>query len=218
MLATTTTGWDTLADWATPDALNTGLRDAAAETAALWQRAATGLRLPRMTRGVHWAAWAASVHIGQPVAGQITISADAGMTEQAVTARPSWDMKPGLLNGPHAKTGKHGTRYNRIPFGHPHPSPEAQHALAQGLSYQTWIGMRSKITPGGRYTWRTGTESGIRRGRNGHAVTYRTVSSRSPAGSWWYPALPANPVLESVWDAVAEDAADAVVAALVAAP
>lgn len=132
-------------------------------------------------------------------------------TETATSSRPARDMKPGLLSGPHAQMGAHG-RYNVIPMRHRAEdlSSDAVMALVQNLrNFRSLTGLRSKLTPVGPYTWTTGHESGIRMGRSG-PVTFRTVSDRSPAASWWYPALPENPILDAVWAMVREDVGDMV--------
>ncbi len=186
--------------------------------ANVWEAAAYGAKLPGMTRAVHMPMYAQSIEHHQRGEFAVTVQADDAMTKAATDARAARDMKPGLLGGPKAKKGTHG-RYNIIPFHH---SPEnlsndAVMALLQNLKgFRSDFGRRSKFAPIGQhmaapmqgplfsYTWTTGHESGIRMGNSG-PVTFRTVSDRSPASSWWYPALPENPILQAVWDMAHKD-------------
>ena len=195
--------------------------------ANMWEGAASGLMLPGMTRTVNWPAYARTVHHNQRGELEVVVSADPAMTQSATDSRPAYDMKPGLLSGPHAKTAKDGHRYNVIPFSHKFTnlSDDAIMALANNVkNFASAYGMRSKILPEGsvayqkaggyahmgtpipvsHYTWTTGHESGIRLGDNG-PVTFRVVSDKSDPASWWYPARRENPILEAVWEAVKND-------------
>jgi hypothetical protein len=204
---------------------------AGAVVQTVWQQAATGLVLPPMTQPINTPKLAEAVQM-QVSAEGVTVSAPDDLMPHD---RPAWDMKPGLVHGPHARMGKQG-RYNRIPFHHDAktlPSHIVQSLIA-GQSITSLEGIRSKILNGGHpvlayqpgsgtfavvshYTWQTGLYTGMRLGMHPHygvgPVTFRTVSERSPAASWWYPAKPGTPWAGPVWEAVEE----AVVAAWVAA-
>ena len=175
-----------------------------------WEAAAYGARLPGPTRALHWPAYARTVEHHLRGETEVLVRADAGMTARATEARPARDMKPAILAGPHSKPAKAGGRYNRIPFSHRAESlsDAAAMALIQGVrNFRTNIGQRSKLnvpTGAGHYTWTTGPESGISMTLQG-IRTWRTVSSRSDPASWWYPALPANPLLDAVWAAVRDE-------------
>lgn len=194
-----------------------------------WEAAAYGMMLPGMTRPVNWPAYAETIEHHQRGELEVVVYADAAMTEAATRARPAWDMKPGLLSGPKARTSKSGHRFNVIPLRHKFEnlSTPAIMALVNNVrNYASELGRRSKILPTGsmvrtnpsgqynktgpltipvsHYTWKTGHESGIRLTMNG-PVTFRTVSDRSDPASWWYPAKPENPIIEAVWNQVRDE-------------
>lgn len=183
-----------------------GMEESLKTGASVWRLAASGVRLPGMTRTVNSDAYGRSITYAQRglLAGVVYSTdgpLDAGMTDP----KPAWDMKSGLLNGPHARRGKNG-RYNIIPFRHKpeNLSNAAVMALIQNMrNYRSDYGARSKLTPAGEYAWTTGHESGIRMGDTG-PVTWRTVSDRSPAASWWYPARPENDIANAVWAVIEE--------------
>jgi hypothetical protein len=148
-----------------------------------------------------------------PMRGRVFSDAPyAAALEYGTGAR---DMKPALLRSPKAKVSAAGGRYLAVPFRHGTPGavtmpamPHEVYARARRLGSGERLpdirtGWRTKLpgssgyrwAPGAPrvtepYTWRTGPYSGMqRRGRLGHSqyVTFRTVSSNSPAGSWIYP-------------------------------
>lgn len=192
---------------------------AGAVVQTVWQQAATGLVLPPMTQPINTPKLAEAVQMQVSTEG-VTVSAP---DELMPHDRPAWDMKPGLVHGPHARMGQHG-RYNRIPFHHDAqtlPSHIARQLIG-GQSVTSLEGIRSKILNGGQpvfayqpgsgtfavvshYTWQTGLYTGMRLGMHPHygvgPVTFRTVSERSPAASWWYPAKPGQPVMAGVTQA-----------------
>ncbi len=199
---------DLLRSLASPDyaKVGEGMDLAGGLVANVWEAAAYGAKLPGMTRSVHIPLYGQSIE--HHLRGELAVSVQGNdqMTEQAQRETSPRDMKPGLLGGPHARTGSHG-RYNIIPIRHrpENLSNDAVTALLQDLrNFRTDFGRRSKITPMGHYTWTTGHESGIRMGDTG-PVTFRTVSDRSPASSWWYPGLPENPMLEAIWNMAKQD-------------
>ncbi len=183
----------------------------------VWQAAATGTVMPPMAKPFTNAALAASVTVEASGNGAV-VRADASAMPDAGT--PARDMKPGLLHGPKSRIGKHG-RYNIIPIRHNAasvPSHILQEFVGTG-TVRSLEGIRSKILNGGRpvvayhagsktfqvvshYTWQTGLYTGMRMGLHKDypvgPVTFRTVSERSPAASWWYPAKPGIPLLDAV--------------------
>ena len=57
----------------------------------------------------------------------------------------SFDIKLGLLNGPHAKTHKAGHRYNVVPFTHSTPGSQRQKGMPMPLDGDMKdLGRRSK--------------------------------------------------------------------------
>jgi hypothetical protein len=193
--------------------------EAGAVVQQVFQQAATGTVMPPMTQAVHKPDLAASVRV-TPDAQGVIVSADASLMPSGTAAR---DMKNGLLHGPHSRMGRHG-RYNIIPMRHDAsslPSGIAQQ-LVNGGTVTSLDGIRSKILNGGapvlafhaasgtfqvvsHYTWQTGLYTGMRIGMHPQypagPVTFRTVSERSPAASWWYPAKPGQPLMAAVWQA-----------------
>ncbi len=177
-------------------------------TANMWEAAAYGVKLPGMTRSVTSPQLAQSIEHHLRGELEVVIAADPGALDKATGSTPARDMKPGLLGGSHAKRSADGSRYNIIPFKHKFTSlsDEAIMALAGNVkNFASQLGQRSKITPAGNYTWKTGIESGIRLSMESGPVTFRTVSDKSDPSSWWYPARAENPMVEAVWAAVKGD-------------
>ncbi|MGB9660652.1 MAG: hypothetical protein ACPL5F_01370 [Moorellaceae bacterium] len=122
--------------------------------------------------------------------------------------RPPFDMKPYLLASKKARLGRYGSKYLRVPFRHgipeavtlpPMPKEIYQEVRRKGRIGERLEGWRSKLTPKGPYTWTTGPYSGMQRlGRERHSqyMTFRTVSDRSPASSWWHPGIKARRIAE----------------------
>lgn len=186
----------------------------------VWQAAATGTVLPPMAKPYTNAKLAASVRVETSAEGA-TISADA--SEMPEAGHVAYDMKPGLTHGPKSRIGKHG-RYNIIPMRHDAASLPSSvvSQMVNGGTVTSLEGIRSKILNGGapvmtyhagsgtfqvvsHYTWQTGLYTGMRMGMHkdypAGPVTFRTVSERSPAASWWYPAKPGIPLLDAVQQA-----------------
>ncbi len=198
----------------------------AIDLANTWEGAAYGLKLPGMTRAVRDPQYAASIDYRQ----HGLLAAEVGSDDPIRDARAqdyveSWDMKPRLLGGPKARKtvdrpNHPAHRFNIIPIRHRAEtvSQEALWALINNVrNFQPRdVPRLAKFTPAGVYVHRAALEAGIRMGRSG-PVTFRTVSERSPAASWWYPARPANPIAQAVWDLLADEAEAALIAAWLAA-
>ncbi len=210
MLTLAHSGWDGLHDavtrrfpdhWA-PDA------HAAAGTVvgAVWAQMLTGAVGPPLTRPIHRPDLVDTLQV-RPTADAAVVTGDMA---DIVTGKPAWDMKPGLLHGPKSRPMRRGGRYNIIPMRHDPetvPTPVVLDLVMHGVAAAEVGPQRQKYTPVGAYLWKTGLYSRMRiGGGNGHPsgpVTFRTVSTRSPAASWWYPARPGVPLLEAIWQAAA---------------
>lgn len=215
--------------------VGTTLYEAGQIISGTWQAAATGTKLPGMTRAVNQPEYANSIDFHMRGELELVVEGDNATTQKIEGGHGAFDMKPKLLSGPHARTGADGTRYNIIPFRHnpANLSQAALTALIQDLhSFKTNIGRRSKLVngtaqmtaqgnyvsrgglrvPANHYTWTTGPESRIRNTQSG-PVTWRTVSDKSNPASWWYPSVAQNPIVEAVWDYVKNDVEEAVIRA-----
>jgi hypothetical protein len=102
--------------------------------ASVWQAAVSGLVLPGMRKAIHDARYAMLIgdtsameypYNGDPFRGRI-VMLDGGLARRYEDGYKSFDMKPGLLAGPHARTAKDGSRYNIIPFSHSTPGSVGQ--------------------------------------------------------------------------------------------
>lgn len=206
MLTVEVTGLDALqkqvARWIADPLPPTAHVAAAGIVATVWQGVASGAVIAPMTRPFVSAELAGSIAV-QPSDTQAIVTASGPMPTEPKAA---WDMKKGLINGPHAKIGKHG-RYNRIPMRPKSadvPDAAMTAIVMQGIN-QTVQGLQlTKLTPAGAYTWKSGSAMGLRIGMHPDhpvgPVTFRTVSERSPAASWWYPPRPGIPLLDAVWN------------------
>lgn len=140
-----------------------------------------------------------------------------------------FDMKPYLLNSKYARTSAKGNRYLRIPFRHGIPGsitlpamPQKVYQRAKQLTGNKRLGMinygiRTKLNTGfkdeqgrgvGPYTWKTGPYYGMKKyGRKGHTqyMTFRTVSSVSPSGSWWHPGIKEKRIAQKSSEEVAQE-------------
>lgn len=65
----------------------------------------------------------------------------SNMVEEGVD---SFDMKPGLLNGPNSKVGKDGKRYNTVPFSHGTPGALAENFNGGILPVEVYQVVKSK--------------------------------------------------------------------------
>lgn len=176
--------------------------------ANMWEAAAYGVKLPGMKRSVYSPELAQSIQHHLRGELEVVVEANPGLLDKAAGNKSAWDMKPGLLSGPKARTSKSGSRYNIIPMKHKFTtlSNEAISALVGNVKdFSSNYGQRSKITPAGHYTWSTGIESGIRLSMESGPITFRTVSDNSDPASWWYPARTENPMVDAVWSAVKDE-------------
>lgn len=114
---------------------------------------------------------------------------------------PNGQMRGNLLGGPATRTSKSGSRYNIIPLN-PDVTPGQFHAptadnqdlyisanmLAQKAGVQAAMQFLqgAGLTSDEVYRWSTERYAGVS-GTAGSRVVFRTVSTDSPAASWWYP-------------------------------
>lgn len=98
-----------------------------------WVAAVSGHMVPGMTRRVDDRKYAAAIATpaslqypfnGDAFEGRV-IATDGALANRIEHGFGSFDMKPGLLAGPHARMGKHGM-YNTVPFTHSTPGSEGQ--------------------------------------------------------------------------------------------
>ena len=134
-----------------------------------------------------------------------------------------WDMKPMLLGGTKARISKAGVRYNIIPFRHAVPGGTSNTAVGRVMP-QSIFNQAKALRPGQKLT---GTERTHRPGQNPTSgyqhkngkyegmskisktyekatqskyMTFRVVTSNSPAGSWIHPGYPAYHIAQGVSD------------------
>jgi hypothetical protein len=122
---------------------------------------------------------------------------DGGLASRYESGYTSFDMKPGLLNGPNAKTDKAGHRYNVVPFTHSTPGSQRQKGLPMPQpmdgdmkdfgrrSKNPWVvnlEARARRVPepmAAGYTWKSSPYEGmIRVKKPGHTsyMTFRRVT------------------------------------------
>lgn len=105
-------------------AIAMGLYAAAAVLKNEWTMAVNGgLMLPGMTRPLHDARYAQAIYSDDKIRQEgsklsISVWTDYEGADRIERGAPAWDIKVGLLNGPHAKTTREGKRYTTVPFRH----------------------------------------------------------------------------------------------------
>lgn len=93
--------------------------------------------------------------------GTVSLDTSKFVVDLVENGKPSFDMKPGLLNGPKVKVNKQGKKYAVVPV--------------------------SKFKQG-RYNWRDRNTGRFDEGTNkGGDVEFRVVSENSPPDSWIHP-------------------------------
>ncbi len=202
------------------------MQGGAVDLANTWEGAASGIKLPGMTRTVNDPVYAASIDYRQFGVLEMEVgSKDPGRDAKAQDYVEPWDMKYPLTHGPKSRAtlprrNNPVHRFNIIPIRHQAASvsQDALWALLANLrNFQPRDMPRmAKFTPAGVYVHKAALEAGIRMGRGG-PVTFRTVSEKSPAASWWYPAKSANPIAEAVWDLLGDAIEAGVLAGWIAA-
>jgi hypothetical protein len=130
---------------------------------------------------------------------QVTLTLGSESVQKLEAGNPSFDIKPGLLRGKNAKQGKAGP-YADVPFSHSTSKRQpgqfvesrgprilvkalAHAALATGLNHKAFAGEWSRTSKRRRIA-----DMHIKpRGGRADMVTFRRVSTNSPADSWIYP-------------------------------
>lgn len=184
----------------------------------------TGTVLPGMTRQVNNPTASNSVHVEMDglLAFRVQTPDDV---EQAVGP---YDMKPGLLRGPKHRINKKGQPYNIVPFTHKGADlPGAVAEMASQLTLSAMIGSRLEVRGDDQwevtrnvYAWGSNLgaqedsrHSNMYRFGDDAYVTFRTVSTKSPANSWIHPGYAANPITDSAWKLMAPSIEAALAAA-----
>jgi len=128
-----------------------------------------------------------------------------------------YDMKPGFLKSPKAKSGKKG-KYMIIPFRHMtsgtsgklgKPMLKSVHQAAKsGSSFEDQTGTKEDPSDFGLvnskgYEWQNGAIAGMTNTKDEgkkHSTfhTFRVVSENSDPNSWWHPGVDSNNVIGSV--------------------
>ena len=150
-------------------------------------------------------AYSDSIHL-EPGANELSASVVAegmqvGFVEDGIKR---FDMKPGLLNSPKAKTNKKGEPYMIVSFRHGAPGtkhipnmPREIHKAMQTIKGQSLIQSRIRTIPGLETMDIPGKYKGmVRMGKRGHEQyrTFRVVTSKSKG--WWYPGISKVPIFD----------------------
>lgn len=132
-----------------------------------------------------------------------------------------FDMKPGFLKSPKAKSGKKG-KYFIIPFRHMTPKTSGKlgrpmltsvhQAVKGGESFEDQTGTKEDPSDFGLvnsrgYEWQNGALAGMTNikdpgKRHSTFQTFRVISENSDPNSWWHPGVDSNDVVGSVVDYV----------------
>lgn len=125
-----------------------------------------------------------------------------------------FDMKPGFLRSPKARTGKKG-KYLIMSFRHVTPgstktlgsvmTPSVHRAAKKGINFEEQLGTREDPSDYGLvnskdYEWQNGALAGMTKvGGKGHSQyrTFRIISANSAPNSWWHPGQQPNKVIDS---------------------
>ncbi|MCK5613121.1 hypothetical protein KAR91_65210 [Candidatus Pacearchaeota archaeon] len=136
-----------------------------------------------------------------------------------------FDMKPGFLKRPKAKTNKEGKKYIAIPFRHMTPgatgpgkkmSPSVHKAamkkVDQGVKFSDQLGTKEDPSDFGMvnsrgYEWQNGPYAGMvnirdEKGKHSQYRTFRMISENSAPNAWWHPGVQSNDVVGAVVDYV----------------
>jgi len=88
----------------------------------VWRGYATGTPIPGAPRVISSASYARSIQVDNSDPDVKIVYTDNDKYHGLIeNGRPRYDMKPGLLSGPNARTTKDGGKYNIIPFRHQTP-------------------------------------------------------------------------------------------------
>lgn len=126
-----------------------------------------------------------------------------------------FDMKPGFLRSPKAKTGKDGSKYLIMSFRHVTPgatktlgkrmSPSVHRSAKKGVNFEDQLGTAEDPSDYGLvnskgYEWQNGALAGMTQiggPRQRQYRTFRVVSVKSAPNSWWHPGQKPNKVIDA---------------------
>lgn len=203
----------------------------------VWQDAYAGTLLPGMSKQIRSTGNKAyqaligdvieiaggNIFSGNPLRAIISMK-DFGVEEamRIQTGYGPFDMKPGFLKSPKARTSKPDkdgktTKYMFISFRHTTPgatgdlgspmTPSVHRAAKRGMSFEDQTGTKADPSDFGLinskdYAWQNGPLAGITNirdeaGRHSQFRTFRVVSENSDPNSWWHPGVDANDIIGS---------------------
>jgi hypothetical protein len=212
--------------------LQLGIVEATRFVRDTWVSAVTGNKLPGMVRAVNDDKYARALTTGEAMQFPqlfhgivMPVGAD-DIVERIENGFPSFDMKPGLLNGPKSRPSKDGGRFNTVPFRHYTPKANSSISVKMRMPNEVYNAAR-KLAPSrpgenGRIQWgeslqwnsppatsqtgyphQTSIYQGMYRvGAEKHTqyLTFRRVSTKSAPNSWIHPGVSANPVIQAVYN------------------
>lgn len=212
--------------------LESGIVSATQYIRDVWVSAVSGSVLPGMVRPVNDDQYAKSLSTGESMRFPsflygvvMPINYDDGV-DKIENGFSSFDMKPGLLNGPKSRPTANGKgRFNTVPFRH--YTPQANSSISVNLKMPTDVYsqakrlQRSMPDENGKMKWGQSLDwdappamswtgythqSSISQGmyrigstQQTQYLTFRRVSSKSIPNSWIHPGLSANPLVEAVY-------------------
>jgi hypothetical protein len=153
--------------------------------------------------------------IERPDTLKATITLRGTLPNMLEQGHDAFDIKPGILNGPHVKMGKDGSKFQDIPFIYGGPSqsligtktlPKEVFKEANKMQYGERYSDKSRRKnwnmgrPGG-YEHKTGIFDDLRKGAKGSVDAFRTfrrISENSDPASWIHPGLKALHLAEKV--------------------
>jgi len=126
-----------------------------------------------------------------------------------------FDMKPGFLRSPKARTNKEGKKYFIMSFRHTIPkatgvlgkkmSPSVHAEAKSGGSFEDQTGTKEDPSDYGLvnskgYEWQNGALAGMtnirdEEGRHSQFRNFRIISENSAPNSWWHPGVDSNDVI-----------------------
>lgn len=127
----------------------------------------------------------------------------------------AFDMKPGFLRSPKARTNKDGKKYFIMSFRHmtsgtvgamgPAMQPSVHKAAKQGIKFEEELGTKEDPSDYGLvnskgYEWQNGARAGMTQiggTRQRQYRTFRVISENSDPNSWWHPGQKPNKVIDA---------------------
>jgi|SRR5579875_3397441 len=197
--------------------------------AEAFRSALSGTVFPGMTSPIHMDPRDVDIHVDSASVFHVALEVNGPDLSKVEGGTPPRDLKPALMNGPRSRPMKDGSgRYNIVPFFHDRDKmPPPVQASADLLTFSRVVGhytdaegkvrnrynwgsntgdMSHAVPPGQSWTGyqhKASRYSNMVRMQGAGFMTFRTVSPKSAPNSWIIPAKPANPVSQSVWNAIA---------------